>query len=80
MANLGQMLEELKAKRNSTKKELAQLDEAIRVFKKLGASSSSVSQSEGPKKRRTMSAAARRKIAAAQRARWAKVRKQKAAA
>jgi hypothetical protein len=80
MANLGQMLEELKAKRNSTKKELAQLDEAIRVLQKLGGSSSAVSQSKGPKKRRTMSAAARRKIAAAQRARWAKVRKQKAAA
>lgn len=80
MANLGQMLEELKAKRNSTKKELTQLDEAIRVLRKLGGSGSTVSQSKAPKKRRTMSASARRKIAAAQRARWAKVRKQKAAA
>jgi hypothetical protein len=80
MANLGQMLEELKAKRNSTKKELAQLDEAIRVLQKLGGAGSTGSQSKAPKARRTMSAAARRKIAAAQRARWAKVRKQKAAA
>ncbi len=80
MANLGQMLEELKAKRNSTKKQLDQLDEAIRALQKLGGSNSKGSESKGVKPRRTMSAAARRKIAAAQRARWAKVRKQKAAA
>jgi hypothetical protein len=80
MANLGQMLAELKAKRNSTKKELAQLDEAIRVLQKLGGADSKGSQAKAPKGRRKMSAAARRKIAAAQRARWAKVRKQKAAA
>lgn len=80
MANLGQMLEELKAKRDSTKRELAQLDEAIRALQKLGRADSRGSKSKGVKRRRTMSAAARRKIAAAQRARWAKVRKQKAAA
>jgi hypothetical protein len=80
MANLGQMLEELKSKRNGMRKELAQLDEAIRVLQKLGAANSKGAQAKGAKPRRKMSAAARRKIAAAQRARWAKVRKQKAAA
>lgn len=79
MANLGQMLEELKAKRNSTKKELAQLDEAIRVLQKLGGAGKG-SQAKAARPRRKMSAAARRKIAAAQKARWAKVRKQQKAA
>jgi hypothetical protein len=79
MANLGQMLEELKSKRNGMRKELAQLEEAIRVLQKLGGAGAGA-QGKGAKPRRKMSAAARRKIAAAQRARWAKVRKQKAAA
>jgi hypothetical protein len=80
MANLGQMLEELKSKRNSTRKELTQLDEAIRVLQKLGGANAGGAKAKGARPRRKMSAAARRKIAAAQRARWAKVRKQKAAA
>jgi hypothetical protein len=80
MANLGQMLGELRAKRISARRELAQLDEAIRALQKLGGADSKVSKAKAAKPRRKMSAAARRKIAAAQRARWAKVRKQKAAA
>jgi hypothetical protein len=80
MANLGQMLAELKAKRNDAKKDLEKLDEAIRVLQKLGGTNSKGASAKGAKPRRKMSAAARRKIAAAQRARWARVRKQKAAA
>lgn len=61
----------------------AKLQEKIEVLQKdlaalLGASPSSTASADKPaKKKRTMSAAARKKIAAAQRARWAK---QKAAA
>lgn len=80
MANLGQMLAELKTKRNSTRKELAQLDEAIRVLRKIGGAGARGAQAKAPRGRRRMSAAARRKIAAAQKARWARVRKQKSAA
>lgn len=80
MANLGQMLAELKAKRNDAKKELARLDEAIQALQKLGTGNSKGTSPRRAKPRRKMSAAARRKIAAAQKARWAKVKKQKAAA
>lgn len=80
MANLGQLLQQLRTKRNDTKQELARLDEAIQALQKLGRGDSKGGQAKSRKPRRKMSAAARRKIAAAQKARWAKVRKQKTAA
>ena len=57
--------------RTQTQKELAKLDKAISVLRELSETNSTPSQKG---KRRTLSAAARRKIGKAQKARWAKVR------
>lgn len=73
MANLEQIVRELKSERD-------RLDAAIRALEGVGASTSretSKTASPARKGRRTMSAAARRKIAAAQRARWARVKGEK---
>jgi hypothetical protein len=71
MANLAEVLKELKQERSA-------LDHAIEVIGKLaGRNGTSVKVGRSQPKR-TMSIAARRKIAAAQRARWAKVRKMQA--
>jgi hypothetical protein len=61
----------LQGQRAQTQKELAKLDKAIAVLRELAGTNSTPSQNG---KRHTMSAAARRKIAKAQKARWAKVR------
>lgn len=79
MANVAQMLEVVRAERIRAKKELARLDDAFRALKKLAAANSRGLRARAPKLRRKMSVAARRKIAAAQRARWAKFKKRKAA-
>lgn len=65
MADLGAVLAQLKAER-------AKLDKAIAVLSGLNGRSS------GRGGKRRMSAAARERIAAAQRARWAKFKKNKA--
>lgn len=71
MTKLAGVVEQLKEEREQTRKMLEQLDTAIRV---LGgwASSGSIGRP-----RRKLSAAGRKRIAAAQRARWAKVRRKK---
>jgi hypothetical protein len=64
MANLDDIIQQLQAERG-------RIDAAIKVLQGIGA---------GPGKqgkRRTMSAAGRARIAAAQRARWAKIRRAK---
>lgn len=75
MANLGQMLDALREERRSLLSELVRIDGAIRAVSKLTGSSSG--QAKGGRKRRVVSAATRRKIAAAQKARWARVKKEK---
>jgi hypothetical protein len=76
MANLGQILRQLQGERKHTQEELSHLDEAIAAFEKL------LGNNPGPgrprKPRRTLSAAARKRIGRAQKARWAKLRKEKA--
>lgn len=66
MTDLGAVLAQLKTER-------AKLDKAISALAGITGSPN------GGSKKRTLSAAARRKIAAAQRARWAKVKAKKAA-
>lgn len=73
MANLSAVVQQLKKERANAQGVVARLDAALKALRHLD----SVKSSYRP--RRKMSVAARRKIAAAQRARWAKVRKQKAA-
>jgi len=66
MAELGVVLAQLKAER-------AKLDKAIAALSSVGGKSSG-----GGRSTRRLSAAAREKIAAAQRARWAKFKAKKA--
>ena len=64
MGSTSRILEQLKREREQLKKQLSGLNAAISVFV-------SVYSGAKPKRRRTMSAEARAKIAAAQRKRWA---------
>ena len=61
----------LQGHRAEVQKELAKLDKAIAVLRELSGTTSTPSPNG---KKHTMSAAARRNIAKAQKARWAKVR------
>ncbi|HVB35193.1 MAG TPA: hypothetical protein VNJ52_12585 [Patescibacteria group bacterium] len=79
MANLAQMIQELRAERSHMVKEVRRLDRAIVAVGKLLVSSSALAGGKKPKVRRRLSAAARKRIADAQRARWAKLKKQKLA-
>ena len=76
MRNLRQVLKQLRGERSRTQKELSRFDDAIAAFEKL------VGSNPGPgrprKPRRRFSVATRRKMAEAQKARWAKLRKEKA--
>jgi hypothetical protein len=68
MANFDAIVKQLQAERD-------RIDSAIAALQEL--SNSNPVSSGGPRARKTMSAAARRRIAAAQRARWARVKSQK---
>lgn len=78
--NLGNVLAQLREERNRTEKELSSLDEAISALGKLAADHSAPARASKPRARRKLSAAARKKISLAQKARWAKIKKRKAAA
>jgi hypothetical protein len=67
MANLFAVVQQLKKERENAQKQVKGIDAALAV---LGSLKSLESRQTG--ERRTMSASARRRIAAAQRARWAK--------
>ncbi len=69
MANLAAVLKELEQERS-------RLDQAIQVVGGLIARNGAGGSRKGNRVKRTLSIAARRKIAAAQRARWAKFRQQ----
>ena len=75
MVNLSQAVKQLHKERQRVQSQLNQLDSAIKA---LNGSSGNHRRSSGP--RRVMSAAARARIAAAQRARWAKWKKAQKAA
>ena len=74
MANLGRMLRQLRAERSRVKKELDRLDEAIAVFEKLVAPNPGREARLRSAGSRKVSAATRRKMSKAQKARWAKLR------
>jgi hypothetical protein len=82
MANMSQILGQLQAQRRQVEAELGKIDAAISALQGLGARSGANSnRGGGAPRRRVMSAAARKRIADAQRARWAKWKaKQKKAA
>ena len=73
--NVIELIKQLRRRRNSVESELKRLDAAIRAVNKLNST-----HAKGPRRKvkRKISAEGRRRIAAAQRARWAKLKKQKA--
>ncbi len=71
MANLGNALQELREERSGTQLRLEKLDQAISAIESLNGTG--VSQNTRQTKR-IISAASRRKMAQAQKARWAKVK------
>ena len=72
MSDLSAVVRQLKKERANAQQLLERLGAALRALKHLGTGNSV------PRGRRRLSVAAREKIAAAQRARWAKVKKEKA--
>jgi hypothetical protein len=74
MAALGAVLKQLKRERVGAERDLRKLTQAIRALAKLAAKDSKKAGKVVRRGRRNLSLAARRKIAAAQKARWAKVR------
>jgi hypothetical protein len=74
MSNLDDALRELREKRSHAQIEIEKLDQIIAGIESLNGSSAVPSKTAQPK--RIISAASRRKMALAQKARWASVRKQ----
>ena len=72
MANVSSILKQLRKERDRVAKQLSGMDAALRAFAGV------YSNGQPSRKRRKMSVRSRAKIAAAQRARWAKFRKSKA--
>ena len=73
MLNLATVVGELKKERERARKEVVGLDTALKALGSLvSPNRRSTGSLTGTKKRSPMSAAARKRIAAAQRARWAK--------
>jgi hypothetical protein len=72
MPNLSSILKQLRKERDRVEKQLSGLNAALKAFAGVYSGGKPVL------KRRKMSAKSRAKIAAAQRRRWAKVRKSKA--
>jgi hypothetical protein len=74
MANLVKVVQQIRAERVQAQKKIEQLDEALRALTGVGGAVGRGARRghRAPAKRRTMSTASRKRIAAAQRARWAK--------
>ena len=83
MANLSRALNELRQERSRAEREVERLDEAISVVQglvgrnHLGRTARAGRTARMERPRRKMSAAGRAKIAAAQRARWAKLKQRR---
>ena len=72
MLKLSGLVAELRTERDRAQKEVEQLNAALAALGGLGQTSGGSPRSRAIKERKPMSAAARKRIAAAQRARWAK--------
>ena len=73
MSNLVKVVAQLRKQRDEAQRQVEQLDQALAALGSVdGLRSRGRSSQKVGRKGRTMSAAARRRIAAAQRARWAK--------
>ena len=72
MLKLSGLVAELRTERDRAQKEVEQLNAALAALGGLGHGGTRSPRGRTVKKRRPLSAAARKRIAAAQRARWAK--------
>jgi hypothetical protein len=77
MGNVSGIMKQLKKERDKVEKQLLGLNAAYAAF--VAAYSGGV-KAEPTRKKRTMSASAKKRIGAAQRARWAKIKAKKKAA
>jgi hypothetical protein len=75
MANLNNALQELRAERNRAQLQVDKLDQAISVIESLDGSGTPLNAAKAQPKR-IISAASRRKMALAQKARWARAGKE----
>jgi hypothetical protein len=79
MVNLQRIFKQLQRERKRAQKELGHLEDAISAFGKVvgkaGRKAAAQTETTVRQVRRTMSAAGRKRIAAAQRLRWAKVKR-----
>ncbi len=80
MSNYSKIVVDLQLQRSRLQKELQRLDNAISALTGLSVRDGAGSRSAMRGPRRQLSAAARKRIADAQRQRWAKFRQQKAGA
>ena len=76
MANLGRMLSQLREERIRVQKQLDRLDEAIAAFEKLVEANPRAQARARSEGKRKVSAATRRKMSKAQKARWANLRQE----
>lgn len=76
MGNLSAVVKQLKKERDRVERHLAGLNAALSAFTAVYGGGARVAN----RKKRTISMAGRKRIAAAQRARWAKIKAQKKAA
>ncbi len=76
MANLDRVVQSLIAEQRTLQSKLSQVEAAISALRGMGQNG----RGAGLRPKRVLSVAARRRIAAAQRARWAKYKQQKKAA
>ena len=72
MPNLSGIVQQLKTQRDRAQKEVERLNAALMALGNLGSQSGGLGRVRTDKGRKSLSVAARKKIAAAQRARWAK--------
>jgi DNA-binding protein YbaB len=72
MSNLVKVVQQLRTERNQAQKRIEQLDEALKALTGGARRGGGIGHFRVSGKRKPMSVAARRRIAAAQRARWAK--------
>jgi hypothetical protein len=77
MTNLTGVIRKLRKEKQRVHGEMERLNAALAALGSLGGLEGKAKRSRAPKGRRPMSVAARRKIAAAQRLRWAKWKKNK---
>ena len=77
MADLRGIVRDLRIQRDRAQKEVEQLNAALTALDNLGTGSGRWNRVPAARKRKPMSPSARRKISAAQRARWAKWKKNK---